>query len=67
VSWRGIFTGALALIALEAIVRSDASATRFGSLLTGVGALTRAVMSPAVPAIPDLSGNAGQFGSKSAG
>lgn len=56
-SWRGIFTGALALIALETIVRTDASAQRFGGLLSTVGSLARSAMSPAVPAIPDLSGS----------
>ncbi|KAB2809298.1 hypothetical protein F9L07_19860 [Pimelobacter simplex] len=69
-SWRGLFSGALALIALEALVRTDASAGRLGGLLDGVGSLIRSAMSPAVPAIPDLSGSSsagGQFGSKSAG
>lgn len=55
-SWRGIFSGALALIALEAIVRTDASAQRFGGLLSTIGSLTRSAMSPLVPAIPDLAG-----------
>jgi hypothetical protein len=56
-SLRGIVSGALLLIALEVIVSSEASATRFGQMLTGVGTLTRHLLSPTVPAIPDLTGN----------
>lgn len=53
-TWRGVFTGALALIALQAVVSSNQSAERFGGLLTDIGDIVRAVVSPAVPAIPDL-------------
>lgn len=53
-SARGIVSGALLLIALEAVVRSDASAGRLGQLLNGVGGIVRKAMSPTVPAIPDL-------------
>lgn len=53
-SWRGIFSGALVLIALEAVVRTDRSADRFGSMFTAVAAVVDRVMSPEVPAIPDL-------------
>lgn len=53
-SARGFVSGALLLIALEAVVRTDASAGRLGSLLAGVGSLVRSAMSPNVPAIPDL-------------
>lgn len=55
-SWRGAFTGALALIALEAILRTNQSADRFGGLLVSAASLVDRVMSPAVPAIPDLTG-----------
>lgn len=54
-SWRGVFTGALALIALEAILRTNQSADRFGGLLVSAANLVDRVMSPAVPAIPDLT------------
>lgn len=56
-SWRGIFTGALALIALEAILRTDESAERLGGLLEAVGDLWRKASSPAVALIPDLAGS----------
>lgn len=55
-TWRGVFTGALALIALEAIVRTNQSADRFGGLLVSAANLVDRVLSPAVPAIPDLTG-----------
>ncbi|MEN8672578.1 hypothetical protein [Nocardioides sp.] len=56
-SWRGVFTGALALIALEAVVRTDESAERVGGMLTGIADLVRRAMSPAVAAIPDRRTN----------
>lgn len=62
-----MFSGALALIALEAVIRTDASAGRIGSLLTGLATITRRVMSPAVPAIPDLAGYDSKAINKSAG
>ena len=58
-SWRGVFSGALALIALEAVVRTNTSAARVGGLLTGIGNLTRSALSPHVPAIPDLASREG--------
>jgi hypothetical protein len=64
VTWRGVFSGALALIALEAVVRTDASAGRLGELLTSVGNLARSAMSPSVPAIPDLAGVGNNNGGK---
>jgi hypothetical protein len=53
-TWRGVFSGALALIALEALLRSDQSVERFGGLLEGAGELVRKALSPEVPAIPNL-------------
>jgi hypothetical protein len=53
VTWRGAFTGALLLIALEAVVRTSESANRVGGFLETGGDLVRRVMSPAVPLIPD--------------
>lgn len=53
-SWRGVFTGALALIALEAVVRSNQSADRFGQLFQITAGGIARLLSPAVPAIPDL-------------
>lgn len=52
-SWRGIFAGSLALIALQAVVATDQSANRVGGMLTGIADLVRRAMSPAVAAIPD--------------
>ena len=70
-SWRGVLTGALALIAHEALVRTPASADRFGGIFTGIASLVERIMSPAVAAIPDLSGSlletdggTGQWGHK---
>lgn len=63
-SWRGFFTGALALIALEAVVRTDESAGRFGQLIEALGDLARKFLSPTVEAIPNLSGGGDGTGRK---
>lgn len=52
--WRGIFSGVLALGALQAVLSTDAAAERAGGLLYVVGYGVRAFLSPLVPAIPDL-------------
>lgn len=54
-SFRGIFAGALALIALQTLVGSNEAAGRFGAMLSSIGDLARAAIDPAVPAIPDLT------------
>lgn len=54
-SWRGVFSGALALIALQAVVSNTSSASRVGELLSSVGDLVRAALSPNIPAIPNMS------------
>lgn len=54
---RGVVSGALALIALQAVTSSDQAAGRVGGMLAAVGKLVRHVVDPAVPAIPDLSGS----------
>ena len=54
-SWRGIFTGALTLIALQTLVSSDQAAGRFGSMLSSIAGLARRAIDPSVPAIPDLT------------
>jgi len=56
VTWRGVFSGALALIALEAAIRTPESAGRVGELLRSVAGLVQSAMSPAVPLVPDLAG-----------
>lgn len=53
---RSILAGALALVALEAVVSTPAAAGRFGSMLTGTGKLVRHLLDPSVPAIPDVTG-----------
>ncbi len=63
-TWRGVFSGALALIALEAVLRSDQSAERFGGLFEWAGELVRSAMSPEVPAIPNLARTGGGYKSK---
>lgn len=55
-SWRGVFSGVLALVALEAVLRSEQSAARFGGIFKDIGALAEHIISPAVPAIPDIAG-----------
>lgn len=52
-TFRGFFAAVLALVALEAVVRTNESADRVGTLLETAGDLARRVMSPAVAAIPD--------------
>lgn len=55
-SWRGVFTGALALIALQAALQSNESAGRVGGLLTTVARLVESALSPGVAAVPDTRG-----------
>ena len=54
-----MFTSALLLIALESVLRTNASAGRVGQILEGVAGLVSSALSPAVPAIPDLTGAGG--------
>ena len=54
-TWRGIFSGALSLIVLEAVLRTNQSADRVGGLLVSVAGITERILSPAVPGLPDLS------------
>jgi hypothetical protein len=49
-----VFTGALALIALETVLRTNASTGRVAGLLTGAAKVVEKVLDPTVPAIPDL-------------
>lgn len=53
-SWRGLITGVLGLALLEAAVSTNAAAGRIGNLLSGVSSVVSHVLSPTVPAIPDL-------------
>ncbi len=55
-SWRGLFTGALALIALQAVLSTNQAAGRVGDMLDHLADLTRRAIDPSVPAIPDLRG-----------
>jgi len=52
--WRGIFVGMLTLVAIEAVVSRGEAAGRVGAALAGVGGLVEALLSPAVPLVPDL-------------
>lgn len=56
-SWRGVFVGSLALIALQAATSSDRSALRVGSMLEHLAGLVDRVLDPAVAAVPDLRGD----------
>jgi hypothetical protein len=52
--WRGIFSGVLALAALQAVLSTDQAANRAGGLLVTFGNGVRHFLSPFEPAIPDL-------------
>lgn len=59
-----ILTGVLALAFLEAALSSDAASGRVGQLFEGVAGLIAHVLSPTVPAIPDLRKPAGSAGTE---
>jgi hypothetical protein len=52
--WQPIVSGVLGLALLEASLSSPAAAGRVGQLLDGIASVIAHVLSPAVPAIPDL-------------
>ena len=52
--WQTIAGGVLGLALLEVAVSSQAAAGRVGGLLDAVASIIARVLSPAVPAIPDL-------------
>lgn len=52
--WRGVFAGALALIALQTVVGSDAAANRTGGALAGIASLARRALSPGIALVPDI-------------
>jgi hypothetical protein len=52
--WRGMFTGMLALVALEAVVSRTEAAGRIGGALTGLAGMVSHLLSPAEPLVPDL-------------
>jgi hypothetical protein len=54
-----MFGTVLGLALLQAAVSSTAAANRAGGLLKGVGTIVEHVLSPAVPAIPDLRKHGG--------
>jgi hypothetical protein len=53
-SWRGVFSGALLLTGLQAVVSSKESAARWGGLVGSLADITRHALSPFEPLIPDL-------------
>ena len=55
-SLRGILAGSLALVALQAVTATNASAGRVGGMLSAVATGVRVLLDPAVPLIPDLAG-----------
>lgn len=64
-NWRSMFATVLALALLQTAVsgkkrgQSESPAERAGGLLKGVGKIIEHVLSPAVPAIPDLRKHGG--------
>ena len=51
---KSLFAGFLLLTALDAVLSSDASASRVGGALSGVATVVQHILSPTTPAIPDL-------------
>lgn len=58
-AWRTIFAGMLGLALLDATVSSNDAAGRAGGLLDSVGTVIEHLLSPTVPAIPDLRTHGG--------
>lgn len=58
-SWRGVLSGSLALIALQASLSSDEATGRVGRMFGHVADLARRLIDPSIAAIPDLSTGAG--------
>lgn len=54
---RGVFAGALALIALETVLSTTGAADRTAGLLSDVSRLIARMLDPNIPAIPDLTGS----------
>jgi hypothetical protein len=52
--WASFFMGVLILTGLDAVLSSDASASRAGGALSLVSSAVTHLMSPASPLIPDL-------------
>lgn len=52
--WQTVLSGVLALAFLEAATSSTKAAGRVGDLFDGIASIISHVLSPAVPAIPDL-------------
>lgn len=52
--WQTVLSGVLALSLLEAATSSKKAAGRVGDLLDGIASVISHVLSPSVPAIPDL-------------
>ncbi|MGW3926010.1 hypothetical protein [Streptomyces sp. NPDC005093] len=58
-NWRSMFSTVLALALLQTAVSSDKRAKRAGGLLKATAKIIEHVLSPAVPAIPDLRKHGG--------
>lgn len=56
---RTVFAGMLALALLDTAISSQAAANRTGALFTSVSAVFAHLLSPTVPAIPDLRKHGG--------
>lgn len=67
--WQTVLSGVLGLALLEAATSSGKAAGRVGDLFTGIASVISHVLSPAVPAIPDLrhKGTASSTSSQSTG
>lgn len=55
-SWRGILSGSLVLVALQASLSSDQATNRVGRMFGTLADGARRLIDPAVAAIPDLAG-----------
>lgn len=54
--WRGMFAGALALIALQVIVSTSDAANRTSTGFKAIADVVQRALSPAVPLVPDRTG-----------
>lgn len=62
-----VFGGMLALALLDAGVSSTQAANRVGGLLHGLAVVVEHILSPTVPAIPDLRTHGGALGNGESG
>lgn len=58
-SWRGLLSGSLVLVALQAALSSDEATGRVGRMFGTLADMSRRLIDPSVAAIPDLAAAGG--------